>query len=126
MKLLRTQLDTNTLTRLGEEACEMLIKHDYIGLAKRFGYALANDKEPAHAIEADFLRASASPHVIRKDEPREILVKYFKPGSSQFFAVIECTVPIAEKTAVLLELIVLNDTDNSEIKHIVLEDISGT
>lgn len=100
----------------------MLIRRDYSGLANRFGYALSYDREPATAIEADFLRAAASPYRVATDEHPSIAVKYFKPNSTGLFAVVECTVPIAERAAVLLELIVAG---KGEEKHIALEDISG-
>lgn len=96
----------------------MLMRKDYSGLANRFGYALAYGREPAAAIESDFLRAAASPI----NRQREIVVKYFEPNSTGLFAVVECTVPVAEGAAVLLELIV---GGRDEEKQIALEDISG-
>jgi hypothetical protein len=122
MKLLPSQTNEKALTAFGEEACAMLQRHDYSGLANRFGYALAYDREPAVALEVDFLMAAASPHKVTPDEPQSIAVKYFKPNSTGLFAVVECIVPIAEGTAVLFELIV---SGKGEEKHIAIEDISG-
>ena len=84
----------------------MLIRHDYSGLANQFGYALAYDRAPSAAIEADFLSATASPHMVASSVHQPIAVKYFAPNDTGLFAVVECTVPVAEGTAVLLELIV--------------------
>lgn len=100
----------------------MLMRHDYSGLANRFGYALAYVREPAAAIEADFSEAAQSPFNAVPGECPSIVVKYFKPNSTGLFAVVECTVLVAEGTSVLLELIV---SGNGEEKHITVEDISG-
>lgn len=100
----------------------MLMRHDYLGLANRFGYALAYGREPAAAIKTDFLGAAASPISIVSEAPPSIVVKYFEPNSTGLFAVVECTVPVADGAAVLLELIV---TGTGEEKHITVEDISG-
>ena len=51
-----------------------------------------------------------------------VKVKYFAPNSSGLFAVVECVVPVAEKSAILLELVVTGSTDE---KHITVEDISS-
>lgn len=100
----------------------MLKEHDYSGLADRFGYALAYDREPAAAIEADFLVATASPHKVMPSEQQSVVVKYFQPNSTCLIAVVECTVPVAEGAAVFLELIV---GGKGEENHITVEDISG-
>lgn len=100
----------------------MLMRHDYSGLANRFGYALAYGHEPAAAIETDYLGATASPRRVGPEEHPSILVKYFSPNSTGLFAVVECTVPVGEGATVLLELIV---TGKGEEKHITVEDISG-
>ncbi len=97
----------------------MLMQRNYAGLANRFGYALAYDRAPAAAIEADFLSAVASPCKVAHPP---IAVRYFAPNDTGLFAVVECTVPVADGAAVLLELIV---TGKGEEKHITVEDISG-
>ena len=61
MKLLPAQTDEKSLAAFGKEASTMLMRRDYSGLANRFGYALAYERDPALAIEADFLRAAGSP-----------------------------------------------------------------
>lgn len=100
----------------------MLMRRDYSGLVRRFGYALAFDRAPAAAIEADFLSAVASPHSVRGDIPPPTVVKYFEPNDTGLFAVVECIVPVAPGEAVFLALIV---TERGDEKHITLEDISG-
>ena len=122
MKLLLSQSDEVSLSAFGEEARALLIRHDYSGLADRFGYALAYDRAPSAAIEADFLSAAASPHKVAPGAHLPIKVKYFAPNDTGLFAVVECTVPVAEGAAVLLELIVAG---KGEEKHITVEDISG-
>ncbi len=124
MKLLPTQIDEASLVAFGEEARSLLVGHDYASLADRFGYALAYDRPTAAAIEADFVTAVASPIKIAPGAylPPAITVKYFSPNSTGLFAVVECAIPVDEKAAVLLELIV---TRKYEEMHITVEDISG-
>lgn len=121
MKLLPAQTDEKSLSTLGAEAAERLARLDYSGLAKRFGYALAYGREPAEAIEADYLKAVSSPHKCEFHNQPSVTVKYFKPNSTGLFALVECMVPVGEGAAVLLELIVTGQDE----KHITLEDISG-
>lgn len=124
MKLLPTQTDETALSAFGEEARALLMRHDYAALASRFGYALTYDRSPAAAIEADFLSAVASSISVASGSylPSAIVVRYFSPNTTGLFAVVECPVPVADKAAVLLELIV---TGKGEEKHITVEDISG-
>jgi len=100
----------------------MLVRRDYSGLVNRFGYARAFDRDPAAAIEDDYFSAAASPLEVEPNEDFRVTVKYFKPNSTGLFAVVECIVPVAERAAVLLELIV---TGKGDEKHIAMEDISG-
>ena len=100
----------------------MLMRHDYSGLANRFGYALTFDRPPAVAIKTDFLSAVASPHNVHSDACPPTVVKYFAPNDTGLFAVVECIVPVAPGATVLLALIV---TGTGEEKHITVEDISG-
>ena len=122
MKLLSSQIDEVTLTAVGEEARNLLMRHDYSELASRFGYALSFDRAPSAAIEADFLSAAASPHAVASGAHLPITVKYLAPNDTGLFAVVECSVPVADGSAVLLELIV---TGWGKEKHVTVEDISG-
>jgi hypothetical protein len=100
----------------------MLMQRDYSGLANRFGYALAHGRMPSAAIEADFLSAVALPLKVASGADPSIAVKYFAPNDTGLLAVVECTVPVADGAAVLLELVVAG---KGEEKHITVEDISG-
>jgi hypothetical protein len=122
MKLLPKQTDESTLASFGKEAVAMLMQQDYASLASRFGYALAYGRVLAAAIEEDYKRAAATPFEPTPDTQSSVKVKYFAPNSSGLFAVVECVVPVAEQSAVLLELVV---TGNTEEKHITVEGISG-
>ena len=122
MKLLASQTDERSLATLGEVACAQLMRNDFPGLANQFGYALAYGRDPAVAIEADFAGAAASAIRVEVAVHTTILVKYFTPNDTGLFAVVECTVPVDNGAAVLLELIV---TGNKDEKYITLEDISG-
>ena len=100
----------------------MLMSHDFIALANRFGYALAFDRDPSVAIETDFLNAVASPHEVAIGTCASTTVKYFAPNGTGLFAVIECIIPVADEAAILLDLIVTGD---GEERYITVEDISG-
>jgi len=122
MKLLPSQTDERSLSALGEEARALLLRRDFALLANRFGYALAYDRAPAAAIEADYLRAAASPLTASTNAHQPIGVKYFALNDTGLFAVVECPVPVAEGATVLLELVVAGK--GSDL-HITVEDISG-
>jgi hypothetical protein len=122
MKLHSLQTDEVSLSGFGEEARALLLRQDFAALANRFGYALAFDRDPAGAIEADFLNAIASPHRMESGDCQSIKVRYFAANSTGLFALVECVIPVADKSAILLELIV---TGNGEEKYITVEDISG-
>ena len=122
MKRLPKQTDESALASFGQEAAAMLMQRDYVSLASRFGYALAYGRELAAAIEEDYERAAATPFEAIPDSLPSVKVKYFAQNASDLFALVECVVPVAEKSAVLLELIV---TGGEEEKHITVEDISG-
>jgi hypothetical protein len=122
MKLHSLQTDEVSLSGFGEEARAMLLSHDFAALANRFGYALAFDRDPSGAIEADFLNAVASPYEVAAGAGPSTKVKYFSPNDTGLFAVVECVIPVADKAAILLDLIV---TSNGEQKYITVEDISG-
>lgn len=64
MKLLPSQTDEVSLLAFGEQARALLMQRNYSGLADRFGYALAWGRPLSEAIEADFLRAAASPYKV--------------------------------------------------------------
>jgi hypothetical protein len=100
----------------------MLMQRDYAGLAGRFGYVRAFDRELAAAIEADFITAAASPHNDAPEESPSIVLQYFKPNSTGLFAAVDCTVTIGEAASVFLSLIV---TGKGEDKYVTLEDICG-
>jgi hypothetical protein len=122
MRLLPKQTDEGALASFGKEAATMLMQRDYASLASRFGYALAYGRELAAAIEEDYKNAAATPFEATPDSLSSVKVKYFAPNSSALFALVECVVPVAGKSAVLLELVVTGDAKE---KHITIEDISS-
>lgn len=111
--------DEKTLAALGMQASQMLARKEYSELASQFGYALCHGRDPAEAIEADHLRAIASPY--NKDDQKPVTVKYFKPNSTGLVAAVECLVPVTRSTEILLSLIVTGSSD----RHITIEDING-
>jgi hypothetical protein len=124
MKLLPAQTSETALCSIGEDARALLLRRDYSSLASRFGYALAYDRMPAVALEADFLNAAASPIAAESGAclSDAVTVKYFSPNDAGLFALVECPVPVADGNVVLLELVV---TGSGEEKNITVEDISG-
>ena len=115
--------DTTSLSALGVEAVRLLCSQDINGLATRFGYALAFDREPAVAIEEDLrsclveLRAASLVPAPKQTST----VKYLEPNDSGLFAVVESLALTDNGAKVLVELIV---TDKQGEKHITLEQIS--
>ena len=124
MKLLSEQTDEASLLRFGQEAVSLLEKRDFQSLADRFDYALKFDRTPVAAIEGDFQSCLAEFHALLEQPtsvPASITVKYFKPNSSNLFAVVECFFTAAEGCPILAELIVTSSGDD---KHITLEDVT--
>jgi hypothetical protein len=122
LKLLSTQANEVFLAQLGDEASAMLLRHDFSGLAKRFGYAVAFDRSVPVAIEADYLTAIASPNRGVVVASVEVDVKFFGPNDTGLFAAVECVVPVSGDASINLELIV---TGKGTEKFITLEGISG-
>jgi len=100
----------------------MLLLGDFAGLGERFGYAAAYDRALVAAIEADYLSAIASPNREMAVASVVVKVKYFAPNDMNFFAVVECIVPVLGDASINLELIV---TGIGEEKIITLEGVSG-
>jgi len=121
MKLTPAQTDEVSLSAFGHEAVAMLMRGEFHGLASLFGYVLSQDRDPAAALEADYVRAAASPFQAAPGAGVSVVVKYFKPNDTGLFAVVECTVPV-ERGAVHLDLIVAG---KGEEKGIAVEDIHG-
>jgi hypothetical protein len=122
MKLDR-HADAASLSALGAEAVRLLCSEDINGLAGRFGYALAFDREPALAIREDLRSCLAEVQAgsvvgAPKHTPT---VKYLEPNDSGLFAVVECEAITDNGAKVLVELIV---TDKQGEKHVTLEQIS--
>jgi hypothetical protein len=115
--------DAPSLSALGAEAIDLLCSEDINGLAERFGYALAFNREPAVAIQEDLRSClaavrAASLMPVAKHTPT---VKYLEPNDSGLFAVVECVALTDNGAKVLIELIV---TDKKGDKHVTLEQIS--
>jgi hypothetical protein len=115
--------DTTSLSALGAQAISLLCSEDINGLARRFGYALAFDREPAVAIQEDLrscladLRAAS----LMPAPNHPPTVKYLEANDSGLFAVVACVALTDNGARVLVELIV---TDKQGDKHVTLEQIS--
>jgi hypothetical protein len=116
-----TTIDKDSLVKIGAEAVALFAKRDFQGLANRFGYAMAFDRDPALAIAADLESAlSRGEERAEQDEP-SITVKYFKSNSLELIALVECVMLFDTKVPILIELIV-NSLD--EGMNIYLEDVT--
>ena len=123
MKLLPAQTDEASLLRFGREAVSLIEKRDFQSLADQFGYALAFGRSPVVAIEGDFqsclaeFRASSEPRPLVSPS---MVVKYFKPNSTNLFAVVECVFATSDGCPILTELIV---TSKGDEQYVTLEEI---
>lgn len=122
MQLDRIQLSPEALTAIGAEARLMLLEKRFAELVDQFGYALAFDRSPAAALEADFLIAASTSRKVLADSRPTISVGFFKPNDTGLLAVVNCPVVLADDTEVVLDLIV---TGNEFERFITIEDISG-
>lgn len=124
MKILPEQTDEASLLSLGQEAVSLLEKRDFKSLADQFDYTLKFDRSPGAAIEGDF-QACLDEFYALSDQPTAVppsmVVKYFKPNSSDLFAVVECVLNTAEGCPILVELIV---TSSGAGKQVTLEEVS--
>jgi hypothetical protein len=116
-------LDTKTLAASGVEALRLLCDGNIAGLADRFGYALAYQREPARAIRDDLQFRLAELGATSLQPPLDPTpkIKYFKPNDTSLLAVVECLALTDNGTRLLVELIV---TGSDAEKHVTLEDIS--
>jgi len=125
MKLSDDQTDSVSLSALGSEAVRLIKDARFEELANRFGYALAFGEEPATAIEDEIVRCLSGDGraaTLANAASARISVKYFKPGESFFFALVECFMPLMQDAGeILVELIV---TSKGQEKYVCLEQIS--
>jgi hypothetical protein len=124
MKLLNSQICEPSLSNFGEEACRLFIARDFQGLADRFGYALAYDRDLAAAIEADFDHCLSGHSGARSEQAsivESVRVRNFQPNDTGLLAVVECILLVHKGARVLVELIAAK---NGENVHLYLEDIN--
>lgn len=124
MKLLGNQLDKQTLSKFGEEACRLFIARDFQALADTFDYAMAYDRNIAAAIEADFedCLSGHCPSPGTQDAiVKSITVKNFQPNDAGLLSVIECVLAVDREAQILIELIVAKNSENT---NLYLEDIN--
>ncbi|MDG4562464.1 MAG: hypothetical protein P9E88_14340 [Candidatus Competibacter sp.] len=124
MKLSPSEASEEGLAQQGRELVALLKKGEFGSVAKRFGYSLAFDRDPAFAIQ-DELASCVSEFQERKlsqtSSTESVVVKYFQPNKSNLFAVVECEFEGPQGCPVLAELIV---TANGEERHVCLEQVS--
>jgi|SRR5882672_711588 len=121
MKLLNNQLDKSSLANFGQEACRLFMARDFRGLADTFGYAFAGNWDVAAAIEADFDRC-LSGRSCQDARVESVTVKYCQPNDPALVAVVECVVAVGQEGRLLIELIVANNGDDT---NLYLEDVNA-
>jgi hypothetical protein len=125
MKITTSQINDASLTELGLEVTSLIEEQKYKELADRFGYALAYEENPSDVIKKETsscLSQAGEEATIAPIKNPKILVKYFKPNSSNLIAVVECTLIIDNGIGeILVELIIAG---NGVEKHVSLEQIS--
>jgi len=125
MKLLDNQLDKLSLSKFGEEVCQLFIARDFQELAKSFSYALAYNRDTASAIEADFDYCLSSRNIPQSKyvaTVESITVKNFQPNDTGLLSVVECILSVNKNARILIELIVAKDGEN---KNLYLEDMNA-
>jgi hypothetical protein len=124
MKLLATQVTTDSLAELAAEAVRLLCRGDLDTLAGTYGYALSYGREPATAIREDLAGclSKIGATSLAVDATRSApSVVFYEASNSNPVAVIECLARGDNGADVLIELVV---TSRGPEKHITLEDLS--
>jgi hypothetical protein len=125
MKLLNSQMSEPSVSGFGEEACRLFIARDFQGLADKFGYALAYNRDLAAAIEADFdhyLSSHSASRNAQRSTVKSVTVMYFQPNDTGLLAVVECVLVVDKGARVLIELIAAKNRENLSL---YLEDINA-
>ncbi len=119
-----TSLDASGLSVLGQEAIGYLLRNDFASLAGQFGYALSYDRDPAAAIQEDFVRVLSelgAATVLPNQPCPEPGIGYFKQNSTGLLALVEFSLRADNGAHILVELIA---TGNSAKMYLTLEQIS--
>ena len=123
MELTAYQAQPEALASLAQSAATLLISGDIAPLVHAFGYALAFERDPAAALQADLaicLSELGATHLAAAT-PGPVKVSYF-PAGSELFALAELVLPAEPRGSVLLELVV---TSGGKHRYATLEQISA-
>ena len=125
MQLASNQTSRQSLTAFGVEAISLLRAGNLAGVANRFGYALAFDRDKEAAIGEDLAEClpEADATGLAADAAESITIKVFPKNESNLVALVECRVPADNGAVVLVELIVSADGRH---QFITLEQISAS
>lgn len=95
MQVFDIQTDRDSLATFGTEAIAGLCAGDFFGLANRFGYMRAFDRNHAVALKSDLTSSIAKIEGATRllgAAHASVVVKYFKPNDIPLFVLIECRV----------------------------------
>src|SRR5690606_22102928 len=92
MQLSAHQTDEAQLTQLGLEATALIRAGDLAAAVARFGYALAQEREPSVALQEDLADclAQLGAGALAPDQPIATIVRYLAENDSGLFAAVEC------------------------------------
>lgn len=124
MKLTPTVSDEQ-IVGLCAEAAGLLVDGKYEALAAKFGYALAYDREPASAIEADLKVGLSTVGAARLTGPALLsmsAVVHFHNNDGGLHAAIDFSVPANNGANILVSLVVTGQGDD---RYLSLEDVCG-
>jgi hypothetical protein len=113
------------ISGLCAEAVGLLVAGEYQALAAKFGYALAYDREPASAIEADLKVGLSNVDAARLTGPASLsasAVVHFKKNDTGLHSAVDFDVAADNGAKILVSLVV---TGQGEERYLSLEDVCG-
>ncbi len=124
MRITDAQKDDASLSAIGVEVCNLLLKGEMKELTSRFGYALAFDRDRAVAVSEDLAASlvELGAATLSSGCTTTPVVKYFQPNSTGLVAAVECLVGTDNGKSLLVELVVTSDRNET---HVTLEQLSS-
>lgn len=111
------------LSDLGVEAVGLLVAGQYETLAATFGYAIAYDRDPASAIEADLrlrLTETGAAKLVPPAPQSAKSVVHFQKNDTGLHSAVELEAQTDSGAKVLVSLVVTGQGDE---RHLTLEDV---
>jgi hypothetical protein len=106
MHLADSQFNEAALRELGIEASSLLHASNFEGLASRFGYALAREREPAQALEEDIRALFGPESALTHVSSRSVTVNFLEPNDIGLLAEVTVQTGFGERALAALDLVV--------------------